>query len=100
MVVTRFHIPDLIALCGPSFELQANGHCRQISEALLSWTSSAGFLTKAEMDSLPGLQLSLLASLCYPSCDWTQLLLISKYLTLLFHWSNKFEPMSASAFEW
>ena len=99
MAPTRFHIPDLIALCGNTFELQANGLCRQVGDALLTWPCSVEFLTETDIELLPGLQMPLLASLCYPSCDFPQLLLISKYLILLLHWSNKFNPRSVYVFE-
>ncbi|KAI0795862.1 isoprenoid synthase domain-containing protein [Abortiporus biennis] len=83
---SSFQLPDIPALFSPSFELDTNRHCRTVTGNLQEWSRNVQFLNQAERDSLPGLQLGLLSSLIYPSCDYTQLFVATKFLVLLIHW--------------
>ncbi|KAI0072253.1 terpenoid synthase [Panus rudis PR-1116 ss-1] len=95
----RFHVPNLINLCGDHFELRVNKYCKEVSTSSLERAKRTNFLSPQEVASLPDLQLSLLASLCYPTCDVTQLGYLTNFILLLLHWSNRFCAASAQAFE-
>ncbi|KAI0338727.1 terpenoid synthase [Trametopsis cervina] len=69
----NFQIPDLIKICGEHFETRVNQHCRAVGEATRRWIDEHAFLDERTRDALPGMQIELLASLCYPTCDMSQL---------------------------
>ncbi|KAJ3531116.1 hypothetical protein NM688_g7618 [Phlebia brevispora] len=71
-----YHLPDLVALCGDSFELRTNPHCRAATEASLHWASMHGLFDDNMKDFAPRFQWGLLAALCFPTCDYPQLELI------------------------
>lgn len=81
-----YHLPDLVALCGTNFELRTNRHCRQATIDVKKWT--AGILDTDGLELMSSMELGLLTSLCYPTCDFTQLVVITKFFTLLLYWKS------------
>lgn len=91
-----YQVPDLAKLCSDHFELRANEHCRLVGEASCRWADEHAFLDKEERTVLPDVQVSLLASLCFPTCDIPQLRVATDLLTLLFYWQDKPAIMDAA----
>ncbi|KAI8977782.1 terpenoid synthase [Trametes punicea] len=83
-------IPNFPALCNAHFELRSNPHCRHVTLASEKWALSTPlFLDADEEARLPGARLGLLAALCFPSCDASQLLAITKFLIVILHWTDR-----------
>ena len=95
----NFQIPDLTKLCSEhrDLELRVNEHCHAVGLESRQWVEQQGLLvfksTSNTSDSeledalkkLEGTQIPLLASLWYPTCDFTQLRVVTDLLTLLLH---------------
>lgn len=111
---SSFQIPDFTKLLPASFELRVNQHCRVASDASLAWSQSEGLLLQPSgpvteqddeqsVNSPPVLQTGLLAALCFPTCDFTQLRIAVDLLTLIVHWCDNPEqidsPVSDRVFE-
>ncbi|PSR74574.1 hypothetical protein PHLCEN_2v9751 [Hermanssonia centrifuga] len=90
MPATSYQLPDLVALCGETFELRTNNHCRNATLASQKWAGEYGLLNEDEgrKAAYSGLQVGLLAALCFPTCDLPQLRLATDFLTLLFLWND------------
>lgn len=84
--MTSYQIPDLPTLCGDTFELRTNRHCRAAGEASAAWVRERGFLDARAAAALPGARLGLLAALCFSTADAPQLRLAADFLALLMHW--------------
>ena len=71
------HLPNFVDLLGDSFELHANVHCRAATTASLQWARTSGLVSSNQTDAgnteMAQAQYGLLASLCFPSCDYPQL---------------------------
>lgn len=100
---TSFQIPDLVKLCcnHPQFELRANQHCHAVSNATLRWVEENTFLcsSQEEREGLSDMQITLLAALCFPTCDMPQLRAASDLLTVLFWWHDRPERVDDVAGE-
>ncbi|KAG2031011.1 terpenoid synthase [Suillus americanus] len=70
-------LPDLLSSCTP-FELRVNRHCRSVSRASETWLCEVGLNLEWK-----GMKVGLLAALCYPGADLTQLRLAVDFLSLL-----------------
>ena len=83
-----FQIPNLISLCGDTFQLRTNRHCRAAAKASLEWASAHrewDIHRIADIDAfLEMYEVPLLAALCFPSCDFPQLKTIIDVLTCSF----------------
>jgi hypothetical protein len=81
-----FQLPDLTQICSEHFELRVNQHCSVVGKESLRWLEDLGFFVddKAHEQFLAA-QLPLLAALCYPTCDLTQLRVVTDCLTMLFY---------------
>ncbi|KAF9222155.1 terpenoid synthase [Gyrodon lividus] len=79
---TSAQLPDLLSSCS-AFELRTNRHCRTVSQASERWLAESGVALRsmAWRAAKPGL----LAAVCYPSTDATQLRLIADFLSLLLY---------------
>ncbi|KAI9065747.1 terpenoid synthase [Trametes sanguinea] len=83
-------LPNFPALCNAHFELRSNPHCRHVTLASEKWALSTPlFLDADEEARLPGARLGLLAALCFPTCDASQLLAITKFLIVILHWVDR-----------
>ncbi len=82
-----FHLPDLVALGGSNFELRTSRHCHQATVDTQKWSQT--FLDPDEQELMTSLELGLLSSLCFPTCDFTQLVVITKFFVLLLHWKTE-----------
>ncbi|CDO76822.1 hypothetical protein BN946_scf185033.g19 [Trametes cinnabarina] len=83
-------LPNFPALCNAHFELRSNPHCRHVTLASEKWALSTPlFLDADEEARLPGARLGLLAALCFPTCDASQLLAITKFLIVVLHWVDR-----------
>ncbi|KAI0370764.1 hypothetical protein BV20DRAFT_966283 [Pilatotrama ljubarskyi] len=83
-------IPNFPAFCSPHFELRSNPHCRAVTHlAEKSAFSTPLFLDAEEEVRLPGARLGLLAALCFPTCDASQLLAVTKFLIVVMHWMDR-----------
>ncbi|KAH9850998.1 terpenoid synthase [Lenzites betulinus] len=83
-------IPNFPAFCHPDFDLQTNPHCHAVSLAAEKWALATPlFLDAEEEGRLPGARPGLLAALCFPTCDASQLLAITQYLIVLMHWMDR-----------
>ncbi|CCL98860.1 uncharacterized protein FIBRA_00867 [Fibroporia radiculosa] len=98
MPTSNLQLPHLVSFC-KSFELRTHRQCRSVSAASRKWALDCNFLDEDERRALPGLQLGLLASLCYPTCDVAQLLLITQFLVVLFHWGDRSPVSTPAAFD-
>ncbi|KAH9922560.1 terpenoid synthase [Amylocystis lapponica] len=81
------HLPNLVSICEP-FELRSNRHCRTVTTACRKWALDNLVFSQDEQDTLQGLQIGLLAALCYPTCDLAQLQLIARFFLVLLHWTD------------
>ncbi|KAH7926001.1 terpenoid synthase [Leucogyrophana mollusca] len=72
-------LPDLLASTSP-FELRTNRHCRSVSSASEKWLKEVGVDVG---DQWRKTKVGLLAALCYPRADPTQLRLVTDFLSLL-----------------
>ncbi|OCH87016.1 terpenoid synthase [Obba rivulosa] len=96
---SSIHIPHLISFCD-QFELRnPNRHCRSVTAASKKWAIATLALNDDERRGLPGLELGLLASLCYPTCDSSQLLLVTQFLILMVRWVDRTTSLDAAAFD-
>lgn len=84
---TSYQIPNIPTLCGDTFQLRTNRHCRAATQASRQWAQA--FLDADETDALEGARLGLLAALCFTTCDAPQLQLATDFLTLVFHWWDR-----------
>ncbi|PFH45987.1 hypothetical protein AMATHDRAFT_8405 [Amanita thiersii Skay4041] len=78
-------LPDLSSPIRP-FQLRTNSACRTTTLASHSHFLTPNTntpLTPTELTLLPTSKFALLASLCFPTCDPPQLLLLTNFLTLL-----------------
>lgn len=83
---TSFQIPDLTKLCGDHFDLRVNEQYYIVKQDSLRWAEQQAFLANEDAHAkLVALQIPLLASLWYPTCDLTQLRTATDLLTLLFY---------------
>ncbi|KAH9895693.1 terpenoid synthase [Cubamyces lactineus] len=83
-------IPNFPILCNAHFELRSNQHCSHVTLSSEKWAlSSPLFLDAEEEARLPGARLGLLAALCFPTCDASQLLAITKFLIVMLHWTDR-----------
>ncbi|KAI0354460.1 terpenoid synthase [Trametes cingulata] len=83
-------IPNFPALCSPHFDLRSNPHCRAVTHLAEKWALSTPlFLDADEEARLPGARLGLLAALCFPTCDASQLLAVTKFLIVVMHWMDR-----------
>ncbi|KAI0919583.1 terpene cyclase [Taiwanofungus camphoratus] len=88
MRTNSIRLPNLISFC-ENFELRTNRHCRAVTATSTEWALKNGLFDKHERCSFTGLQLGLLASLCYPTCDAAQLLLTTKFIVILHYWAGE-----------
>lgn len=72
-----YQLPDLVGLCGDSFELRSNPRCRDATAASLDWAEKHGLYKEEKKSTVEKQQLGLLASLCFPTCDFPQLKLVT-----------------------
>jgi len=98
MPTTNLQLPHLVSF-SECFELRTNRHCRAVSAASKKWALESNFLDEDERRNIHGLQAGLLASLAYPTCDVAQLLLISQFLIILVHWTDKSPMLAAAIFD-
>ncbi|KAI0668209.1 terpenoid synthase [Trametes maxima] len=83
-------IPNFPAFCNPHFDLRHNPHCRAVTLASEKWALSTPLFLDAEEEArLPSARLGLLAALCFPTCDASQLLAITKFLIVILHWMDR-----------
>ncbi|KAL1943532.1 hypothetical protein VTO73DRAFT_3977 [Trametes versicolor] len=83
-------IPNFPAFCNPYLELRSNPHCHAISLSAEKWALSTPLFLDAEEEArLPGARLGLLAALCFPTCDASQLFAITKFLIVITHWVDR-----------
>lgn len=79
-------LPDLCSLClGQGFSLRVNKNCKNVCVSSQNWVERSGYLTDEELETLPGLNVGLLCSLCLPTADEAPLRITSNMLTLLFY---------------
>ncbi len=102
----NFQVPDLTKLCGEHFELRVNSQCHAVTLESYRWLAEQGILlatalpesdSDASSERHAALQLPLLASLWYPTCDFTQLKTATDLLTLLFYESYRAEVVNVQA---
>lgn len=81
-----FQIPDLTKICGDQFELRVNQHCHAVGKETLRWLDELDFFADEESRAqFLTTQLPLLAALCYPTCDLTQLRTATDFLAILIY---------------
>ncbi|KAI0703407.1 isoprenoid synthase domain-containing protein [Cytidiella melzeri] len=86
MPTSNVQLPDLTKICGEHFELRVNQHCLAVGEESRRWVEQHELLVGEETRAqLVATQLPLLAALCYPTCDMTQLRTSTDFLTVLFY---------------
>lgn len=81
-----YQLPDLLSLTRP-FELRTNKHCRAVTDASEAWFSHdlpRVVLEDDERDRIPSAKFGLLATLCYPTCDFPQLRIATDLVTAIF----------------
>ncbi|KAI0084555.1 isoprenoid synthase domain-containing protein [Irpex rosettiformis] len=102
----NFQIPDLTKLCGEHFDLRVNEHCHPVGQESRQWVLQQGLTLVDEYSSsssnaralqLASLQIPLLASLWYPTCDVTQLRTATDLLTILFYKCNHPDVLNEAA---
>ncbi|KAH8813947.1 isoprenoid synthase domain-containing protein [Flagelloscypha sp. PMI_526] len=77
-----YHLPDLLTLTR-EIPLRTNIHCRPITEASTAWLAALPTINLA-LDDLEKMKLGLLATLCYPTCDYSQLRIGMDVLSAVF----------------
>ncbi|EGN97723.1 hypothetical protein SERLA73DRAFT_92947 [Serpula lacrymans var. lacrymans S7.3] len=86
--VASIQLPDLPSFCN-AIELRANSHCRPVTQASQKWLKQVGLGCPAEGNancealSWGAMKVGLLAALCYPRADATQLRLSMDVLSLM-----------------
>ena len=88
MPSSNLQLPHLVSFCA-SFELNTNRHCRAVTIASKKWAAQSPYLDHDDRQALAGLRPALLASLCYPTCDFTQLQFITEVVIVMVHWLDK-----------
>ena len=87
-------LPNFTTLGLSQFQLRANPNCRRATENAISAIERSGMLSEDEICDLPRRQFGLLASLCHPTCDLTQLQLIIRFLVSFeYRWVKRQRPL-------
>ncbi|CAA7264469.1 unnamed protein product [Cyclocybe aegerita] len=81
-----FQIPDLVAIISP-LELRTNKNCRFATDTSEKWMTEelSGVFSPKELKVLHATKIGLLAALCFPTCDGTQLRLLVDVMTMIFY---------------
>lgn len=97
MPSTSYQLPDLYSLSHTFTELRTNRFCHRITLESESWLLNLNNVTsnpddtkrlvldEFERTKLRGMKAGLLAALCFPTCDASQLRLTSDFLSLLIY---------------
>ena len=82
-VETSYQLPNLISLCDEALkhELRVNTHCRDATLSSLQWARAQNIIEEDMESVMNKLQIGLLASLCYPTCDFVQLKTAVDFMT-------------------
>lgn len=88
-----YQLPDLYSLSHTFTELRTNRFCHRVTLESESWLTNLmsekklinnrRVLDEAEREKLHGLKAGLMAALCFPTCDASQLRFITDFLSVL-----------------